>query len=373
MNGPLWLGCLLALLAWDAVAHKPSDSYLQLTVAGAEITGQWDIALRDLDYALGLDTDDDGAITWGELKSRRAELSGYALARLRVQADAGDCPLSPAGLAVDHHTDGAYAVLILNGRCSAVPRELVVDYRLLFDLDPQHRGLLRLVAATGTRTAVFAPASARQSFPLASPDAAWPALLHYGQEGIWHIWLGYDHLLFLLSLLLPAVLVRDSGRWRPAARFPPAALEAARLVTAFTLAHSLTLSLAALGYVALPARWVESAIAASVLVAAVNNVVPVLLGWRVALAFLFGLVHGLGFASVLLDLALPAQLRLLGLLGFNLGVEVGQLAVVAAFLPLAYALCRSRLYQPLALRLGSAAIAALACLWLAERSLGLSW
>ena len=139
------------------------------------------------------------------------------------------------------------------------------------------------------------------------------------------------------------------------------------MVTAFTVAHSITLSLATLGWISLPSRWVESAIAASVVLAALNNVWPVFHGRRWIVAFGFGLIHGFGFASVLADLGLPQGALALALLGFNVGVELGQLAIVAAFLPLAYLLRRSAFYQRAVMRAGSLLIAALAAAWLVER------
>jgi len=160
-------------------------------------------------------------------------------------------------------------------------------------------------------------------------------------------------------------------RWQPVASFGPAFWDVLRIVTAFTVAHSVTLSLAALGLVALPSRLVESAIAASVVLAALNNVWPVFEGRRWMVAFGFGLVHGFGFASVLADLGLPQGTLALALLGFNLGVELGQLAIVAVFLPCAYALRRTRFYRQAVLFGGSLLIAALAAVWLAERALEL--
>jgi hypothetical protein len=173
---------------------------------------------------------------------------------------------------------------------------------------------------------------------------------------------GFDHLLFLLALLLPSVLWRENGRWQAVGSLGPAVKDVVAVVTAFTVAHSLTLTLAALGWVALPARWVESAIAATV-------VVP---GRRWAIAFFLGLIHGLGFASVLADLGLPSGALVPALAGFNLGVEAGQLAIVGVFVPLAFAARETRFYRRGALGLGSAAVAAIALLWLAERSLNLS-
>ena len=141
------------------------------------------------------------------------------------------------------------------------------------------------------------------------------------------------------------------------------------IVTAFTIAHSLTLSLAVLGFITLPSRLIESAIAASVIVAALNNLYPLIEKRLWIVAFVFGLVHGLGFANVLTDLALPKPALAVSLVSFNLGVEAGQLAIVATFLPLAYLSRRSWLYPRLALGAGSLSIAAVASVWLIERSL----
>ena len=141
------------------------------------------------------------------------------------------------------------------------------------------------------------------------------------------------------------------------------------VVTAFTLAHSITLSLAVLGYISLPTRWVESTIAASVALAALNNIYPVFVHRRTWFAFSFGLIHGMGIASVLLDMGLPDGQRILSLLGFNIGVEAGQLAIVSVALPLIAWLSQYRYYPALVMKLGSAGIVTIALVWLAERSL----
>ena len=146
-----------------------------------------------------------------------------------------------------------------------------------------------------------------------------------------------------------------------------------RIVTAFTVAHSITLTLATLEVVSLPSRWVEATIAASVVLAALNNLRPVFRGRRWTMAFGFGLVHGFGFASVLADLGLPRDALALALVGFNLGVEAGQLAIVAAFLPLAFALRRSVFYRRVVLWGGSLAIAAIAAAWFVERAFDLEF
>src|ERR1700752_3580727 len=148
------------------------------------------------------------------------------------------------------------------------------------------------------------------------------------------------------------------------------ALEVLQEVTAFTLAHSLTLSLAVLGLVHLPARWVECGIALTVLLGALNNLRPVIVRRRWAVAFAFGLVHGFGFASVLADLGLHGANLALSLVGFNSGVEMGQLSLVLVVLPLAFLARRTVIYRPAFMPAGSAAVVLLAGYWLVTRMTG---
>lgn len=362
---------LFALLCMQAAhAHKPSDSYLTLSVDNNLVTGQWDIALRDLDFAIGLDANGDGQITWGEVRAKHKEIAAYSLSRLQIAADGKACPTRVTEHLIDDHTDGAYAVMRFAAACPAVGSSLDVRYGLFFDIDPQHKGLLRLEYKGASSTGIFSPDKASQKFSLTEPSRI-GQFLDYGREGVWHIWVGFDHILFLLALLLPAVVVREGKRWQPVARFKPAFFTVLKIVTAFTVAHSITLTLATLGVISLPSRWVESTIAASVVVAALNNLFPLFRERRWLMAFVFGLVHGFGFASVLTDLGLPKEALVLALVGFNLGVETGQLAIVAVFLPLAFLLRDTWFYRKAVLVAGSVVIALLAFVWLAERALNL--
>jgi HupE / UreJ protein len=364
INRLAWLLCWFAM-ALPAHAHKPSDSYLALDVRGAQVTGQWDIALRDLDFAIGLDQDGDGKLTWDEIRARHAAIAAYALDHLTLTTAHGPCTVQAGEQLIDHHTDGAYSVLRFTATCPAAVTTLDLGYRLFADVDPQHKGLLRLTHEGTTSTAIFDPQHARQTLAVAAPDR-WRQFATYIKEGVWHIWIGYDHILFLLSLLLPAVLLAP-----PANNLRGAFIDVLKVVTAFTLAHSLTLTLASLSLIALPSRLVESAIAASVVLAAVNNIYPLFRTRRPVAAFVFGLIHGFGFASVLGDLGLPQGALLASLLGFNLGVELGQLCIVAVFLPVAYLLRHTRFYRGV-LTGGSALIALLALAWLAERAFDIS-
>jgi hypothetical protein len=362
----LFFAILLLTLATTAYAHKPSDSYLILKIDGASVQGQWDIALRDLDFAIGLDGNGDGEITWGEVRARHDAIAAYALPRLKIYTDGVLCPARANAHLVDNHSDGAYTVLRFVAECSQPLTTVALNYNLLFDVDPRHKGLLRLEYKDTTTTAIFSPDKASQKFELAEVSLL-RQFLDYAKEGVWHIWIGYDHILFLLSLLLPAVLFRSNKRWQALPGFRPALWDVLKIITAFTLAHSITLSLATLGVLTLPSRLVESAIAASVVLSALNNVFPLIGGRRWMVAFAFGLIHGFGFASVLADLGLPQDALLLALVGFNLGVEAGQLAIVCAFLPLAYYLRHTLFYRRVVLLMGSILIILLASVWLIER------
>jgi hypothetical protein len=185
------------------------------------------------------------------------------------------------------------------------------------------------------------------------------------REGIWHIWMGIDHILFLTCLILPAVFQRRTQRWIAADSLRDVCKEVFEIVTAFTLAHSITLVISAVGLVALPSRWIETAIALSVVAAALNNLLRTI-DARWAVAFALGLLHGFGFSSVLIDLGLPSHELIGALLGFNLGVELGQAAIVVALLPALYWIRRTVAYQAV-LWAGSAGVAVVATLWSYQR------
>lgn len=356
----------------SSYAHKPSDSYLRITVHEHAIEGQWDMALRDLDYAIGLDENADGKITWGEMRSRHSAIASYALSRLRISNQDSSCWNNGTGHLLDHHSDGAYAVLKFFTKCPGTSTRLTINYGLLFEVDPLHRGLLRVELQGQTHTAIFSPEHSHAQFDLWG-TSKWREVLQFVHEGVWHIWNGYDHILFLISLLLPAVLWWRGNQWEPVNSFSRACAEVLKIVTSFTGAHSLTLSLSALHIVSLPSRWVEPVIAGSVVLAALQNLYPMISIRRWIVGFGFGLIHGFGFASVLAELALPASSVFVALAGFNLGVEMGQIAIVSLFLPLAYILRQSWSYRFLALQLGSVCIAGLASLWMIERSLEFSF
>lgn len=364
------LACIALLLALGgsaAWAHKSSDAYLVFQPDAAGTSLRWDIALRDLDAALpALDADGDRRLVWREVRAAWPAIDAYALANLHVPG----CRWQLTGHALERRSDGAYAVLQLAAPCG-VSAGTPIGYSLFAGVDPTHRGIAKLVMAEGSSQARLLDPSA----PL--PDAAGvntAAPAPHGSflaEGVHHIVTGYDHLLFLLCLILPAVLRRTPGRasgWAPVAGWREAAWPVAGVVTLFTLAHSITLALASLKLVSLPSWFIEPAIAVTIVLAAVDNLWPLFRGRRGWVTFGFGLIHGFGFAGVLAELNLPPAEFGWALLQFNVGLELGQLAIVALVVPLLFALRHASAYVPAVLRGGSATAIAVAAWWLVERT-----
>ena len=357
---------LVLVLPGVAAAHKPSDSYLRITGGGANLTAQWDISLRDLEFVIGLDNDLNGEITWGEVKTQRSAISAYALSRLEITADEHDCKIQVVDLMVNEHSDGTYVVLDLAIDGSGKADLLEVYYNLLFEIDPTHRGLVLYNNENVSSTHVLGPDDQTVVFRT-SESGLFRAFVEYTKEGVWHIWIGFDHILFLICLLLPAVWNRDKQTWQPVQDFTPAVKGVLKIVTCFTLAHSITLWLAVMDYVRLPGRFIEATIAFSIVVTALNNFYPLLRLSGCWIAFAFGLVHGFGFANVLMDLGLSNATLAVSLFGFNVGVELGQLAIVFVFFPIAFQIRSTAFYRLAVFRVGTILIASVAVIWMYER------
>ena len=363
----LLLPLALIAAAGTADAHLASDSYLRVEVAkDGRIGGQWDIALRDLDVAVGLDADQDGAITWGELRAKRQEIEAYAFGRLTLGDDTGACRLIPAAMMVDSHAGSAYAVLPFTADCRSGGR-LMLRYNLLFDLDPSHRGLLTIVAGDRINSEVLTPEHAEVALD-AGPSRLADQAVQFLRFGFDHILLGYDHLLFIAVLLVTAALRRPAGaRWTPVDGLGRVLLETIKTLSAFTLAHAIVLTPAVLGLVSVSARLVEPAVAVTIMLAALDNIRPILPRLRWQVAFLFGLIHGLSFASALGPMRLPPVGMWLALGSFNLGVEAGQIALALLLVPIAFVLRHEAVYRRIVTPTASLSAALLAGMWFLDR------
>jgi hypothetical protein len=346
-------------------------SELRLRVDGVRLDGEWDVKLQDARLALGLNPQVSGESGWGDIREHEPSLRRYLAGRLAVTADGRECSVEVPDRPVDAQPDPSQLRVALVATCPAPPVHLAMHCDLLFDADAKHRAYFSVEDARVTHVGVFKDQQRSawvdvRDFQLAA------GFVEFLREGIAHIWAGVDHVLFLLALLLPASLVRTGAGWTPRAGLGASTREVLKVVTAFTAAHSVTLCLSFFGVLVPPAQWVEVAIAISVFAAAWNNLRPFLPGRAWAMALVFGLVHGLGFAGALRNLALPIHARGVALAAFNVGVEIGQLAIVAAVLPLLYAASMRRWYPRLVMGAGSLVIAWLAVLWILERGFGLS-
>lgn len=377
-----WFMVMTLLFSVDAQAHKASDSYLQLTASAGKLDVRWDIALRDLDAAIAIDADGDGKITWGEVKSAWPRIESYALPHLEIEG----CALLPVGRALERRNDGAYAVMRLTSTCT-LPNPPVIAYTLLREVDPTHRGIAKIERA-GQPVALQVldpthPPSIRGGVAAASasavnaitPDRAADdshSMFGFMREGVRHILTGYDHVLFLLCLLLPSVMTRTKTGWRPVEKLSQAVLPVIGIVSAFTVAHSITLGLAATKWISLSPAFIEPAIAVTIILAALDNVWPFFPVRRIVVTFFFGLIHGFGFAGVLAELNLPTGAFAWALLQFNVGLELGQLLIVVSVIALLYSIRRQPGYANWVIRGGSCVAIVIGALWLTERTLGVS-
>lgn len=363
---------LLVTLVQTAHGHSTGENYAFLNIDEDALRVRVELHESDVEAQFGLELGDkvpDAAVL--------EPIVAYVLDNFTVQAL--DQPLSfdfrsaelmplPQGLFLQLHFEAAWP--------AAIPDRLTVQQTLFYERDPRHRGLLLVERNTVAgrdfgeeyTALVFRPDKAVQELDLVNV----PGLLQMRDflwQGAWHILIGYDHILFLLSLLLIAVVFRRDDEWIAETSFRKALLNVAAIVTVFTVAHSISLSLAALEIVKLPSRPVEIVIAASIIVMALNNLRPVLPA-RWIVIFIFGLFHGLGFATVMGHLTFRMVDLVKVMVLFNVGVELGQLGIVLVVFPLLYLMRKQNWFVPVIVRGGSVVIAAIATFWLIERVLG---
>jgi hypothetical protein len=364
MSNWVRLAALMLLFAVGAAqAHTSGASYLTLrSQDDATVRAEWDFDLRDLHQLLNLDANGDGTLSWGEITQARAAIEAEIFTRTRLTAGGNECSVitrdSPA---IAEHGAGPYLRVIATFSCAA--GALALDHSGWFELDSGHRALLSHTTSDGASTQAILSQTAPQ---WRATESTWSRLQRFLFEGAHHLIIGYDHLAFLGVLLLALARTSRASGDLSLGRMLRGALV---VITAFTLAHSLTLGLAATGYLRLPERPVEVAIAASVLLAALLNLRrgSAHHGWK--LAFAFGLVHGLGFAGALAELA-TERIDLLALAAFNVGIEAAQVAVALAAIPVMWWLFRDLRTERIAIPVTSVVVACWAAVWVGERVLG---
>jgi hypothetical protein len=365
---------LIAIASGSAQAHSSSNSYITISSFNQSAVLRADINLRDIDLVFDLDQNKDGKVSWGETLAKTAELKAWLEQGIQLSTTSQKCALAQMNIKASDHADGTYLSVEWTVACLDVAGDelsgFALRYDLMFDQDNLHRALVKIDLPNFKSSAILSPD--RPEFTLTNASGSRLKVLErYLLEGVWHIWIGIDHVLFLLSLLILAFLEpsrKSVIQWPAVQNVKTAVLDILAVVTAFTLAHSITLGLTIFKWLEPSADLIEPAIALSVVVGALNN----LLGWaalrRWQLAFAFGLVHGFGFANVLVDLGLPSDQLAIALGGFNLGVELGQIAIVLAFLPLAWWLRNTLFYRWVVVVGGSLTIAVLGIIWTLQRT-----
>lgn len=370
---------LLVLAAPAKVtAHALGEHYIWLDVEASQLKGDVEINVRDLARLLGYNLDPEATITKEAIAPYSSQLEQYISERFSISTADGTLPMSVGPVSARSFEEGNFVMVRFTaGDGSTLGETVTVRDELFLDQNRQHRGILLIRSNLRTgdefeerEALVFSSFSNEHELNLDDP----PRLLTRLQfiwQGMLHIFVGIDHVLFLVVLLFTAVLVRKDQAWAPSESFNMAFWNVLKIVTLFTIAHSVTLFLAGLGYLRLPSRLVESIIALSIIVVAINNLIGRFDSKKLWIILAFGLFHGLGFASVMAEL----PFRMVNLLGvvlfFNVGVELGQIVIVAAVFPLLYAMRGSRFYVPGVVVGGSLVIAAIAGLWLVQRAFNL--
>ena len=349
---------LLALLsAVTIAAHDLSKSFLRLEISRDRIAGCWEVELRDLEIVVGLDVNEDDTVTSEEVRLGRPKLQALVRKAISLAGERAQVELTT----VTHRPGSSGNFLALGFDAPIDTIDIAaLNYNFMFEYDAGHRAIATIVQDGRENVVVLTKANRTINIS----GSGHSSFFEFIRQGIIHIWEGTDHILFVVALLIPAVIRRNGEKLH----FREAFVRVVKVVTAFTLAHSLTLTLAAIGLVRLPGRIVESVIAFSVLLAAANNIMRIWDDRSWLLAFLFGLIHGFGFASVLAELDLGRTNFLGSILGFNAGVEVGQIAIVAVLFPIAFLMRESWFYRRLVNIGASSAIMLVASLWIIERA-----
>lgn len=367
--------CVLTVLLQSPVyGHNPGQSYTYLKIYDDKITGRFEIILEDLNRALSKGTTEP-LITEDSLSEHLDQIHDYVSTHVRFSIDGKQ--LSPQFTGVDTlHAKALFVLLdfkLLENHTT--PDFIDIGYSIIFDVDPTHTGMVlieqywrgNIFNNERRPSLVFSSSNQNQRLDL-SNYTMFSGFTGIVKLGVKHIWLGIDHVLFLIALILPAAMIRRERYWKPVTEFKSALFYVVKIVTLFTIAHTMTLSLAAFKVVDLPGRLVESVIAISIAAAALDILFPVFKKKIAWVVFIFGLFHGFGFASVLAHLGVLGEHMALSLFGFNLGVEIGQIAVILVIFPVLYMIRNYAFFPKIILRFGAVSLIMLSAVWFVERA-----
>jgi hypothetical protein len=362
-------------------AHVPEQGYIYLRIyENKGVEGRFEIQVSDLIKIFSWDLETSGNKIEA-LLPHYEELKTYLLANSSFTSPLGSHKISFKNIDILPLGRRDYVEVYFElDNFETIPDTMDVTYTIAFKEIPSHKGFLLMeynwkagvVDNESNISLSFTPESPTDTLDLTTMSV-WKGFVLMIQQGIWHIWIGIDHIFFLIALILPAVVRRRQEEglspmksWKPVDRFKPAFYYIIKIITFFTIAHTITLSLAALQIVSLPGWIIESIIALSIGLVAFHNIKPIFKGREWVIAFVFGLFHGFGFATVLGDIGLEGEFLVYSLLGFNIGVEIGQFVIIALTFPLLYFIRKRKLYSKI-LVVGSIFLILASIYWIIER------
>jgi hypothetical protein len=376
MVGLVFLGNVVG--AATASAHAIDRSYLWLYFEDGQVSGRMEMPFDDLEDLLGVDLPaTDRAVGDAAVAAQIDVIRPYAMDHLAIGDGAIDWNVRWTDARSEAVNEGGWASLgfVVDEDFDTLPEALTVTFDPLLEQNPNHRGFLIIARdwesgtyrnIGGEVSAIFGQDDSTQR--IERDPSFLTGFIGTVELGIEHIEIGPDHILFIIALVLPAVvLFRPDDPFEPTASFGGGLWRVLKVATMFTVAHSITLLLGGFEIIEVPSAPVEILIAISIVAAALHNFYPIFRNKEWALAFAFGLFHGLGFAGLLADLGLTQNNRIWSLLGFNLGVEIGQVIVILLVFPMLYLLRRTSVY-PWVLFGGSIALALFASAWAVERT-----
>lgn len=384
LNKTIFFLLLFLSTSFSSYSHSPDQSYLYLQIYKAAISGRFEMTAKDMNKALDLNLPDD--LTDENIKPYISQIQQYLVSRSKFYADGNNYTVKfkdPTVLDLEEMEDFVRFHFDLEG-VKTVPDALDIDYNVLFDKDDKHRGMLiieynwkaGIVDNEALVSNIFSPENTSEQLSL-TDASLWKGFVALVKLGVWHIWIGLDHILFIIALILPAVVRRNeeldtpipsksANAWIPVEHFKPAFWYIIKIITFFTIAHSITLALASLNIINIPSRIVESIIAISIALAAYHNITPIFKSKEWIIAFGFGLFHGFGFASVLGEKGLGGDYMILSLLGFNVGVELGQVLIICMVFPILFLIRKMKIY-PGVIKYGSMVLIFISIYWFIER------
>lgn len=370
---------LLLVLAGNAFAHAPRENYVWVNIEDDHVSGHFEISIDDLKQKLNVDVDQsaDGRAAGIELQA--ATVQQYLSENFSLSDKDGELPFQFTTTGVSPLVDTFAQYHFKTDRLPA-SKDLTIENTIFMTPefakeDRLHRSLI-LIEHNKTIDTEFGEESPFLVFSprnsVATLDTESPAPILQWREFLWqgilHIWFGFDHVIFVIALLLTTVLMVQGREWVPIQNFKSACFKTLKIITLFTIAHSITLSMAAYDLVSFNSALVETIIAISIIVVALNNIFSRFNSHAWFWVFLFGLFHGLGFASVMADLQFRAINLSKILVMFNIGVEIGQVAIVLVVFPLLFLIRKSQYYRTLVVIPLSILAILLAGFWVMERT-----